>query len=395
MDRIEYKVINSYLPAIINNTANNHMGVLINGNQSKGSVKIIILKEGFSVYSSWFKKIALVGVFLLLFNIASPVLATINSTYHTVTPEEAYGLLHAGITAFDVRSVEEYAAGHLSGAICIPYDNFSPQNPSIAKLNLDEPVLLYCGTGTRSQLAAELLIGWGYSQVHNLEGGLQSWVAVYGDEYLSQRQCIHFEDFSIVLVEGLQVEITQKTGAEKNKLVAEALKDGNVKELRAFLIREGFTPNINEAGATELLWENKAGNGKITATLLPFQDQLKQDRVAVISVEDHINSEGESDKIITAVILEPLDGELVKLNKYLIQEGEISLVEDFTLEVGTPNSFCTWAMAALCGTGGAAACYGLAALLGITTGLGGLALAVVCGLIVALGCTGATLYVCG
>lgn len=58
------------------------------------------------------------------------------------------------------------------------------------------------------------------------------------------------------------------------------------------------------------------------------------------------------------------------------------------------EGWCEWAVGALCGTGGGAACYGTAAGLGITTGVGGFALATVCSLISSLGCTAATNKIC-
>jgi hypothetical protein len=58
-------------------------------------------------------------------------------------------------------------------------------------------------------------------------------------------------------------------------------------------------------------------------------------------------------------------------------------------------SFCHWAMAALCGAGGGAACYGLCGIAAIVNVLGGLGCAVACGLIASLGCAGATCVVCG
>ncbi|UXH46118.1 halocin C8 precursor-like protein [Rossellomorea vietnamensis] len=57
--------------------------------------------------------------------------------------------------------------------------------------------------------------------------------------------------------------------------------------------------------------------------------------------------------------------------------------------------FCEYAVAGLCGTGGGVACYGVAAALGITTGLGGLGLAAVCSLIGSLGCAAASDQICG
>jgi len=59
------------------------------------------------------------------------------------------------------------------------------------------------------------------------------------------------------------------------------------------------------------------------------------------------------------------------------------------------EGWCEWAVGALCGGGGAAGCYGVAAALGITTGIGGLSLATVCGIISSLGCTAATKKICG
>lgn len=56
---------------------------------------------------------------------------------------------------------------------------------------------------------------------------------------------------------------------------------------------------------------------------------------------------------------------------------------------------CKWAMNAICGTGGGAACYGACIGVGLASGPGGLGCAAVCRLISALGCSAATKKVCG
>lgn len=61
----------------------------------------------------------------------------------------------------------------------------------------------------------------------------------------------------------------------------------------------------------------------------------------------------------------------------------------------TTYGFCEYAIAALCGTGGGAACWAAAAGLGITTGVGGFALSTVCALISSLGCQAASDSICG
>lgn len=89
-------------------------------------------------------------------------------------------------------------------------------------------------------------------------------------------------------------------------------------------------------------------------------------------------------------------------NGEIIEDGQIISQEAFYEKVVgdqgggyTTFGWCEWAVGALCGAGGGAGCYALALALGITTGIGGLSLATVCGLIGALGCTAATKKICG
>ena len=66
----------------------------------------------------------------------------------------------------DVRTVEEYNAGHLEGAINIPYDEIEQKIEAVsADKNTD--IQLYCRSGRRSGIALETLRGLGYSKVTN------------------------------------------------------------------------------------------------------------------------------------------------------------------------------------------------------------------------------------
>lgn len=89
------------------------------------------------------------------------------------------------------------------------------------------------------------------------------------------------------------------------------------------------------------------------------------------------------------------DGELF-WSGTVSEQGEVVADED-SPEIDTTRSrgVCEWAMGALCGTGGGAACYGACAALGLVSGPGGLGCAAVCALISSLGCTAATKKVCG
>lgn len=81
------------------------------------------------------------------------------------------GVAQAPDTAIwiDVRSVAEFAQGHLDGAANIPWTEIED---GIADLELgkDAPIYLYCGAGGRAELARQWLLRSGYTQVFNAGG---------------------------------------------------------------------------------------------------------------------------------------------------------------------------------------------------------------------------------
>jgi len=73
----------------------------------------------------------------------------------------------------DVRTPEEFASGHIAGAINIPVEEIGARLDEIPR---DVPVVLYCRSGNRSAQAARILDGGGFEQVYDL-GGIIDWVA--------------------------------------------------------------------------------------------------------------------------------------------------------------------------------------------------------------------------
>ena len=73
----------------------------------------------------------------------------------------------------DVRTPEEFASGHIEGAINIPYDTIKPGLPALAKISKDENILLYCRSGRRSGIAMQSLGQLGYRNLQN-GGGLDA-----------------------------------------------------------------------------------------------------------------------------------------------------------------------------------------------------------------------------
>jgi phage shock protein E len=80
------------------------------------------------------------------------------------------------VVLVDVRTPEEYNAGHLDKALNINWfdEDFEAQFKTIDK---QETIYLYCKAGGRSQKATEKLKALGYSKVVNLVGGYDAWKA--------------------------------------------------------------------------------------------------------------------------------------------------------------------------------------------------------------------------
>ena len=89
-------------------------------------------------------------------------------------PAAARKLIGAGAVVLDVRSTEEYGAGHLPNAANIPVDELAGRLDEAAKLtggDSKKPVVVYCASGHRAGKAQQVLDGAGYAQVVN-GGGL-------------------------------------------------------------------------------------------------------------------------------------------------------------------------------------------------------------------------------
>ena len=78
-----------------------------------------------------------------------------------------------GLFVLDVRSPDEFAAGHVPGAVNIPYDQVGSR---LAEVPQHKDVVLYCRTGRRAALAAEVLASHGYTRLQHLDGDFVAWV---------------------------------------------------------------------------------------------------------------------------------------------------------------------------------------------------------------------------
>lgn len=74
----------------------------------------------------------------------------------------------------DTREPAEWDAGRIPGAVPVPRGILEGKIEQLAP-DLDQPIVLYCGSGGRSALAAESLVRMGYRNVVSLAGGFGAW----------------------------------------------------------------------------------------------------------------------------------------------------------------------------------------------------------------------------
>jgi adenylyltransferase/sulfurtransferase len=88
---------------------------------------------------------------------------------------------HDQLFLLDVREDWEWSVGNLAdrGARLVPLGQLESR---LAEVPRDRPIVVYCKSGQRSELAARLLMERGYSDVVNLEGGLVAWAELVASD---------------------------------------------------------------------------------------------------------------------------------------------------------------------------------------------------------------------
>ena len=99
-----------------------------------------------------------------------------NKLFEQVSPSQAQELLTRtpGLNILDVRTPEEFTAGHLAQAQSL--DFYAPDfQARLAQLDRRQPWLMYCQSGRRSAKVLELMKTLGFEKVYELEGGFSGW----------------------------------------------------------------------------------------------------------------------------------------------------------------------------------------------------------------------------
>lgn len=120
------------------------------------------------------KNICFAALILIFSTLYLGDIAMASTSMPSLTIDELFDEQAAGKTPFllDVRRDQEFASGHLKGAVHIPLSDLSSRILEVPK---DKPIVVYCRSGARSSRAMKLLMSKGYDNLRNLTGGILAW----------------------------------------------------------------------------------------------------------------------------------------------------------------------------------------------------------------------------
>lgn len=108
--------------------------------------------------------------------------ATTAATIETVSPAEAMALLDdppSGLVILDVRTPDEFAAGHLPGAVNLDFQS-AGFAADLGSLDRAVPYLMYCRSGNRSAQVRQMMSDLGFTEVYEIAGGIVAWAGAGG-----------------------------------------------------------------------------------------------------------------------------------------------------------------------------------------------------------------------
>jgi rhodanese-related sulfurtransferase len=115
------------------------------------------------------------------------MLAEANAVIETVSVQDLpYHLEDPDVVLVDVReTVEREREGMIPASVHVPRGllefKADPESPvHVSEMRPEKRIILYCGTGGRSALAAKTLLDMGYADVASLAGGYEAWRAAGG-----------------------------------------------------------------------------------------------------------------------------------------------------------------------------------------------------------------------
>ena len=99
--------------------------------------------------------------------------------FRRISVEDAEAKRQAGVPIVDTRELDEYQGGHVEGAPLMPHMAVMTQGGKLEEIagGKDRPLMFICAKGQRSAVACEFAAALGFTDLYNVEGGTEAWIA--------------------------------------------------------------------------------------------------------------------------------------------------------------------------------------------------------------------------
>ena len=99
-----------------------------------------------------------------------------SESFASISAQEAIQLMNRGALTIDLRSAEQFTAGHVAGARRMDGEQILKAE-ELLKKHKQKPLIVYCNSGSLAAAAVRKLREQGFAQAVNLRGGITAWRA--------------------------------------------------------------------------------------------------------------------------------------------------------------------------------------------------------------------------
>lgn len=133
----------------------------------KNQKKTALMRKAQSRSRAWMGWVAIAFIIVV-----TAIIYSLIQSPAEISVEKAYQEYQSGTFFLDVRTVEEWNEYHIPGTTLIPLDELSVR---LNELPHDQPIVVVCRSGNRSQEGRDILLNAGFTDVTSMTGGVSSW----------------------------------------------------------------------------------------------------------------------------------------------------------------------------------------------------------------------------
>ncbi|MDG6223215.1 MAG: rhodanese-like domain-containing protein [Candidatus Bathyarchaeota archaeon] len=293
----------------------------------------------------------LVSLLLVTFTLMPIVFAEPNT--QDITVDTAYSMIEGGafpdLAILDVRNQREYDVNHLYGTTLIPLHELETRIGELAE-QMNNEILVYCGSGGRSEIASGILDNNGFTNVFNILGGITEWIdseyPIYTTYHNVTVDTIGRHRIRVD-IEPWMYEICESCGSQEWSDASElidvqrtTLEQGE--EHTVTLVTYEVNGKIIEFIKTEtILWayEKNTGKSNTTAQFNTTEVIMNNATMQYYSLNYLVQHKNYNVTLYTS--LTPLDSETYNNSFTVVNYAPVAQPDVFSLELVNFNSPCT------------------------------------------------------